>query len=63
MKIRDIISEDTTAAVVASVAMPMTPGTKPADARAAVDPKGYGPNKKGKRKNKQPGYSKVIRRV
>lgn len=63
MKIRDIISEDTTAAVVASVAMPMTPGTKPADARAAVDPKGYGPNKKRKGKSKHPVYSKVIRRT
>ena len=55
MKIRDIISEDTTAGAVAAVAMPMTPGTKPAEAKASV----YG---KSKRKKKQSGSPKLIRR-
>ena len=65
MKIIDIIQEDTTAASIASVAMPITPGTKPDDARKAVDPKGYGPNSKKAKRNKKKvaGYPNVIRRV
>jgi len=68
MKIHDIITE-MTAGAVASVAMPMTPGTKPSQARKAVDPFGYGPNSKKARKTdkkeskKQPGYPNVIKRV
>lgn len=69
MKVHEIIKEDTTSTVVASVVMPMTPGTKPSQARKAVDPKGYGPNSKKaretdkKRGKKQPGYPKMIKRV
>lgn len=64
MRISDIINEDTTTAVMASVIMPMTPGTKPNDARKAVDPYGYGPNKKRKKKkNEESVTPTMIRRV
>lgn len=68
MKISDIILQEdadtgtTMSSNFASVSFPMTPGTKPKDARRAVDPKGYLGN--GKRK-KTPGYNqpvKVIKR-
>lgn len=55
MKINEIISETTTSGVFASVAFPMTPGTKPADARKAVDPHGY--LTPGKKKKTKMGYS------
>lgn len=67
MKVNDIIFEEasegsTSSALFASVVFPMTPGTKPADARAAVDPMGYTVNKRSKKK-RIPGYPKVIRRI
>lgn len=69
MKIHDIIFEEcsTTSALMSSVVMPMTPGTRPDDARRAVDPFGYGPNsnqaKKNNKKKTVPGYPNIIKRV
>jgi len=62
MKVYEIISE-MSAGAIATVAMPMTPGTKPEDARKAVDPKGYGPNSKKAKKSKDPVYNTMIRRT
>jgi len=73
MKIHDIISEDATAggtgsALMSSVVMPMTPGTKSGDARRAVDPHGYGPNSKfakkfDRKKQGVVGYPIMIKRI
>jgi len=63
MKVYEIISEMSSGSF-ATVAMPMTPGTNPADARKAVDPKGYGPNsKKAKKTKENKVYNKMIRRT
>ena len=52
MRLYELFESDgaTTSALMASVVFPMTPGTTMGAARAAVDPKGYGPNKKGELK-------------
>ena len=52
MKIRDILGENFSGSF-ASVAFPMTPGTKAKDARKAVDPMGYITPKKKKKAAKK----------
>ena len=56
MKIRDILGENFSGSF-ASVAFPMTPGTKAKDARKAVDPMGYITPKKKKKENYKMGFS------
>lgn len=68
MKVTDIIYEEssegsTSSTLLASVVFPMTPVTKKAQARAAVDPMGYTVNKKNKNKKSASKSYPIIRRM
>jgi len=56
MKINELLGENFSGSF-ASVAFPMTPGTKAKDARKAVDPMGYITPKKKKKENYKMGFS------
>lgn len=60
MKISEIITETTCAGAVASVAAPMTPGTKKKDAERSVYGKSKKTESKKKRKDYQMGYSDSV---